>query len=173
MSFQFGQYNSLTDLGIICEIYDVLFPQKRERKIEIPGVSGLYDFGADTYDEREIECQCKLINQISKAELREIAYKLSGKQRLTFWDEPEKYYVAELYNAVDITNIADRLWLEFNLVFVCEPFAYTETKTVNVDNGDNYIDYGGTVKTPTIIRLKNSNNFDVTNVTLTVVRRRG
>lgn len=173
MSFQFGSYNSLTDLGIVCEIYDVLMPPKRERKIEIPGVSGLYDFGADTYDERDIRCSCKLINKITKAELREIVYKLSGKQRLSFWDEQDKYYVAELYDPTDITNIADRLWLEFDLNFVCEPFAYSDIKTVAMVSGKNYINYNGTVKTPTILRLKNSNNYDVTNVTLTVVRRRG
>ena len=42
-SFQFGEYNSLDDLGIFCEAYDTLIPPKRSRKIEIPGRDGLYD----------------------------------------------------------------------------------------------------------------------------------
>lgn len=173
MSFQFGPYNSLTDLGIICEVYDPLLPPKRERKIEIPGLDGMYDFGANSYDERVIECECKLINQISKSQLREVAYKLSGKQRLSFWDEPEKYYTAELYDSPSIQNIADRLWLEFSLTFVCEPFAYSELKNAPLYVGNNPIEYQGTAKTPTIITLHNHNNFSVSNIQLTVIRRRG
>lgn len=173
MSFQFGKYNSLADLGIVCEVHDTLMPPKIERKIQIPGRSGMYDFGADTFEERTIECECKLINPISKAELREVAYKLAnGKNRLIFWDEPDKYYIAELYDPTEITNIADRLWLEFTLTFICEPFAYREITDMQLNFGDNKIEYGGTVKTPTSIFIRNENDFDVSNITITAVKQK-
>ena len=185
MSFNFGPYNSLKDMGIICEAYDTLLPPKRSRKIEILGRSGLYDFGSDTYDERTITLSCKLINQITKAELREVAYKqitkaelrevaykLSGKNKLSLWDEPEKYYIAELFDPSEVQSIADRLWLEFDLTFVCEPFAYTEVKTINVQEGANPIQYQGTIHTPTRITLVNNNDFPITNLTITAIRKR-
>lgn len=172
MSFDFGQYNSLNDMGIICEAYDTLLPPKRSRKIEILGRSGLYDFGSETYDERTITLSCKLINQITKAELREVAYKLSGKNKLILWDEPEKYYIAELFDPSEVQSIADRLWLEFDLTFVCEPFAYTEVKTINVQEGSNPIQYQGTIHTPTRITLVNNNDFPITNLTITAIRKR-
>lgn len=172
MSFQFGEYNSVNDLGIVCEIYDTLLPPKRQRKLEIPGKSGMFDFGSETYDERTIECECKLINSISKAELREIAYKLSGKNKLYFWDEPDKYYIAELFDPTDIINIADRLWLEFTLTFTCEPFAYTETKDSSLIVGENKVNYLGTERTPTIISLRNNNDFEVSTVKIILSRRK-
>ena len=172
MSFQFGKYNSLDDLGIVCEIYDTLLPPKRERKVEIPGKSGMYDFGSETFGERTIECECKLINSISKAELREIAYKLSGKNKLYFWDEPDKYYIAELFDPTEIVNMGDRLWLEFTLTFICEPFANTEIKDSPLIVGENKINYLGTEKTPTIISLRNDNSFDVSTVKIILSRRK-
>lgn len=171
-SFDFGSYNSLEDLGIWCEAYDTLLPPKRERKIEIPGRDGMYDFGSETYGERTIELQCKLIEQITKSQLREIAYKLSGKQKLVLWDEPDKYYIAELFDPTEINNIADRLWLEFTLTFTCEPFAYSEVKTESVKSGMNRVEYAGTEKTPTRIVLENKNDFDVTNISITISRRK-
>lgn len=169
MSFTFGRYNSRNDLGIICEIHDTLFPEKRERKVEIPGRNGMYDFGSKTFGERVIECECKLIEEIPKSKLREIAYKLSGKQRLFFWDEPDKYYIAELFDPTEIDNIADRLWLEFTLTFVCEPFAYGKTVTQEITSGQNVIGYEGTADSPCIIVLKNTSGSNVSNVTITAV----
>lgn len=171
-SFQFGEYNSLDDLGIFCEAYDTLLPPKRSRKIEIPGRDGLYDFGSETYGERTIVLKCKLIEQITKAQLREVAYKLSDKKKLILWDEPDKYYVAELFDPTEIDNIADRLWLEFDLTFTCEPFAYTETKDFSLGVGPNGIDYEGTAKTPTLITLHNANAYEVSNIIITAIKRK-
>ena len=45
-SFTFIDKNSLDDFGIKVVANDSFLPQKRERKIAIPGVSGMYDYGA-------------------------------------------------------------------------------------------------------------------------------
>ena len=113
-----------------------------------------------------------MIEQITKAQLREIAYKLSGKKKLVLWDEPDKYYIAELFDPTEINNIADRLWLEFTLTFTCEPFAYSELKTESIKNGINRINYLGTEMTPTRLVIENKNNFDVTNISITIARRK-
>lgn len=172
MSFDFGKYNSLEDMGIICEAYDTLFPPKRSRKIQIPGKNGMYDFGSETYDERTIVCQCKLIESISKAQLREVAYKLSGKKNLVFWDEPDKHYVAELFDPTEIQNIADRLWLEFELTFTCEPFAYSDPRTVPLTSGNFSPDYQGTEEAPCILVLRNETSSPIVNPTINFTYRR-
>lgn len=168
-SFQFGALNSLEDLGIYCEVYDTLFPPKRSRKVQIPGKNGVYDYGANTYDERRITVDCTLKDQITKDELREIAYKLSGKKKLVFWDEPDKCYIGELYDAVDIDNYGDRLFLKFRLTFICEPFAYGETVTEPIETGDNQFEYRGTQKTPCLIVLKNTSDSEINNVQIRAV----
>lgn len=169
MSFNFGKYNSLRDLGIICEIHDTLLPSKRERKVEIPGRNGMYDFGSINFDERVIECECKLIEEIPKSKLREVAYKLSGKKPLTFWDEPDKYYIAELFDPTEIDNIADRLWLEFTLTFTCEPFAYGETISQPITDGQNPISYKGTAESDCVIIIRNRSNSSLSNITITAI----
>ena len=166
MSFQFGKYNSLTDMGIICESYDTMFPPKRSRKVQIPGRDGMYDYGSENYDERTIVCSCKLINQISKAELRNVAYMLSSKKNLVFWDEPDKYYIAELFDPTEIQNIADRLWLEFDLTFTCFPFAMSDAKTVPISSGNSQVGYQGTAKAPCTIILRNETNSSIVNPTI-------
>lgn len=172
MSFNFGSYNSVDDMGIICEYYDTMFPPKRSRKIQIPGRSGSYDYGSKTYDERTIVCNCKLVNQISKAELREVSYMLSGKKRLVLWDEPDKYYIAELFDPTEIQSIADRLWLEFELTFTCEPFAYSDAKTVQIPKGNVKVEYNGTEEAPCTIVLRNNTGSPIANPSIRFVYRR-
>lgn len=166
MSFQFGEYNSLTDMGIICEYYDTIIPPKRSRKVQIPGRDGLYDYGSENYDERTIRCVCKLINQISKAEFRNVAYMLSEKRNLVFWDEPDKYYVAELFDPAEVQSIADRLWLEFELTFICFPFALSSAKTVSIASGNSSVRYVGTADAPCTIILRNATVSPITNPTI-------
>ena len=95
-SFSFGRYNSVDDWGLMVIAYDYLLPPKRARKITIPGRSGSYDFGAKNWEERTLRMTCTLTRQVTKAEFREIIYALSKKARLRLWNEPDKYYIADL-----------------------------------------------------------------------------
>ena len=65
----------------------------------------MYDYGAKNYEERLITIICILTKKLTRAETREIAYWLSRKGRLTLWDEPDKYYIAEIYDSVDIETM--------------------------------------------------------------------
>jgi len=171
-SFRFGRYNSVDDWGIMVTATDVLLPPKRKRKITIPGRSGAYDFGARNWEERTIRISCMLTRQMSKAQFREVIYALSKKERLRLWNEPDKYYVAELYESPEVKDFYMEAAREFELAFTAEPFAYGPTITEPVASGRNVLDYHGTAETPCVIALKNVSGSDVANITITAVKRR-
>lgn len=170
-SFNFGQYNSVDDWGIYVIATDSFLPPKRERKISIPGRSGSYDYGAKSWDERTLRVECRLMNQISKAEFREIVYILSKKNRLRLWNEPDKYYMAELYDSADVMDYYLESMRDFELTFVCEPFAYGENVTTAITDGRNRIAYKGTAETPAVIVLRNASDDEIANVTITAIKR--
>lgn len=171
-SFQFGSYNSVTDWGIRVVKYDTLMPPKRSRKRSIPLRHGQYDYGAQNYEERAVRISCVLEKQIARAELREIAYQLSRKAQLRLWDEPDKYYVGEIYDAAEIEDYFEETMREFTLTFICEPFAYADAKTVALADGENAAGYSGTVARGCVIEICNPNDFDVSNITIITQTRR-
>lgn len=154
-SFQFGSFNSVDDWGICVIAHDFLMPQKRERKVIIPNRSGSYDYGAKYYDERVLTLECNLERKISKTTLRQIAGILSEKKPIRIYDDPQLYYVGEVYDSSEITVFSQEHERSFTLDFICEPFAYSEVKTVPIKSGVNTINYTGTVETPCTIILKN------------------
>lgn len=170
-SFQFGTKNSREDWGIVVINHDVLMPQKRSRKVVIPGRSGAYDYGSKLYEERTLIIDCYLERQISKAELREIAYALSEKKKLILYNEPDKYYAAELYDPAEVMELPLEMMREFSLSFVCEPFAYKDTVEKNIVSGENKIDYMGTAAAPCRIIIKNTNAYPVSNIVITAIKR--
>lgn len=170
-SFSFGTYNSVDDWGIMVIGHDTFLPPKRSRKISIPGRSGAYDYGAKNWDERTVRLECVLMRQMKKEEFREIVYLLSKKGRLRLWNEPEKYYMAELYDSPDVDDFYLEAMREFELAFVCEPFAYGENVTTTLTDGRNRISYKGTAETPTVIVLRNASDDEIANVTITAIKR--
>lgn len=171
-SFQFGRYNSLDDWGIKCIAHDYLLPPKRSAKLTIPSRNGSYSFNSKIYNERELILTCVLIRKISKAELREIAYLLSEKKALRIWNEPEKYYLAEILNPPDVIDYPREIMREFELSFICEPFAYGEIISKKMVRGLNKVDYKGTTETPTRIIIKNTGTATIRNITITATKRR-
>lgn len=170
-SFNFGKFNSVDDWGIMVIAYDYLLPPKRERKLTIPGRSGKYDFGAKNWDERTLRIECQLQREMSKAEFREVIYALSKKARLTLWNEPDKYYIAELYDPSEVQDYFMETARSFELSFIAEPFAYGQTVTAPIHTGRNVVDYRGTAETPCMIVLQNLSSTDVVNVTITATKR--
>lgn len=153
-SFSFNQYNSVEDWGMMVVATDVLLPPKRRRKITIPGRSGAYDFGARNWEERTIRLTCTLMRQMSKGEFREIVYALSKKGRLRLWNEPGKFYVAELYDPSEVQDFYLETAREFELAFTAEPFAYGPTVTTHITNGRNALAYKGTAETQRVPSIK-------------------
>lgn len=170
-SFSFGQHNSLTDWSIRVIKYDVLTPAKRPRKVLIPQRSGMYDYGAQCWEERTVRIDCTLEREMSRSQLREVAWALSKKDALRLWDEPDKRYIGELYDPAAITDYYGEAMRDFTLSFVCEPFALGRTVTQPIASGENPVAYRGTAETPCLIVLRNASLTNVLNVTITAIKR--
>jgi len=169
-SFSFNGMNSLETWGIKVVAYDVFSPNKRERNQTIPFRHGRFDYGKKYFDERIVTLRCATeAKELTKAEMREVILWLTQRGRLTLWDEPDKHYVGELEESADVDVLPQEVKREFLLPFRCEPFAYGEQNTLPIETGMNRIDYQGTAETPTLIVIRNPNDFPVTGITLTAV----
>jgi len=167
-SFTFGGTNSLETWGIKVLAYDVFSPNKRARNQKIPFRHGRFDYGKKYFDERIVRLRCTTEDRVlTKSEMREVILWLTQRARLVLWDEPDKYYVGELEESVDVTVLPQEVKREFTLPLRCEPFAYTDQNALPITDGNNPIDYRGTAETPTLIVIRNPNDFPVSNITLT------
>lgn len=167
-SFEFNGVDFYKTFGIKIVKTDYILPPKRERKIHIPNRHGKYDFGAECWEERIIRLECDLLKKLSRAELREITSLLSKKGKLIFWDEPDKYYIGEIYSPSEIFEFPKANIRTFIIEFICEPFAYTENKVKELKIGSNKIEYNGTEEAPCLIRITNDSNIDIKNINIRV-----
>jgi len=153
--------------------YDPFSAPKRDRKQTIPFRHGRYDQGKKFYDEKIITLECRTeARGLTKAEMREVIFWLSQKSNLVIWDEPDKFYVGELLQSAAVDVLARGEFRQFTLPLICEPFAYGRQVTQQIHQGDNVIEYGGTIETPTMLVIHNPNDFPVTGITVRAVKSR-
>lgn len=126
MGFTFnGQHSSTFGVAIKSKNRQLL-PAVNDRYIEIPGRHGGFHFPGELQD-RIIELECAFIGT-SRQDLREKARQIAAwlhtveRAVLSFDDEPDKYYLAKVDNAIDPSQMF--VLATFNLNFRCEPFAY-------------------------------------------------
>lgn len=123
-------------------------PARRKREIAIPGKDGTYDFGGNTFDNKVIEVQLTL-NENSLYELRRKARQIAAwlstsvRQPLIFDDEPDKYYLAKVYDSISPEEIADTGIV--SVKFECEPFAYLLVSTAEEITWGSNISWGSDV----------------------------
>jgi len=172
-SFKFGTLDMYAEFGIMLsgEPEDVLLPALRQRKVIIPQRSGAYDFGAKYYDERQLTLPCVTTRTLSREAVREIAYHLSRKAEIRVWNEPNKYYIGRLYNAVNLEQLR-RAANRFTLDFICEPFAYGSTVTEAFSGTSLSVEYNGTAATPTYIVITNTGSTAITGLRITQIDRK-
>lgn len=165
-SFTFGGVDIREKYGLYVGSWqDVLKPALRARKLTIAGRDGAWDFGAHVYDERQITV--RLVGRLTYAQKRELAFALSEKHQLRYWEEPDLYYIGRVYNAAAIARLpADAK--QFTVTFICEPFAYGKTTTLDLSRD---IQYAGTASTPTRIEIKNTGSTAITKVRLRIRER--
>lgn len=142
---------------------DVLMPGLRERKVVVPLRSGAYDYGAHYYDERAISVTMVTVKAGTRDDAREMAYVLSKKSQIRFWNEPDKYYFGRVYQAPGL-EVLRKIGNRFTLTFILEPFAYRNTLTENFVNQRYAPDYDGTASTPTYIVIENTGNSNAVNL---------
>ena len=159
---------SISDNGLP---QDALLPELRPRKVTIPLRSGTFDFGAHYYNERSISIGCVTVRAGTRDDAREMAYVLSKKSEIYFWNEPDKYYVGRVYQAPSLEvlrNIGNR----FTLTFVCEPFAYGKTVTEQMPALIYQTEYPGTAPTPTLIEIRNVGTTNAVNIQIVQTNRK-
>ena len=175
-SFEFEGVDMFLRFGIqlVDEPGDVIQPKLRERKIILPERSGAYDYGARYYDERILTLNCVTTRVMERAGVREIAYLLSRRGQIRIWNEPDKFYLGQLYDASPLEQLR-RMGNRFPLTFVCEPFAHGET--VQEDFGmrldlSGASAYHGTAATPTRIEIRNAGTTPATGIQVTLTVKR-
>jgi phage-related protein len=173
-SFSIGSsaINSYDAWGIKVVGHDVFSPPKRDRRLQIPFRHGSYIQNSDKYyDDRHLRIECQLTRRLSKAEFREVIYILSQRSAIFLWDEPDKYYLGELYESVEVTVFPKECGRSFILPFVCEPFAYGPQQTIKLKQGLNAINYAGTAESPTLLVIRNPNNVAAKNIVVTAIQK--
>ncbi len=111
--FKYGDIESGT-FGLFCgtETHSML-PEKRKYVQEIPGLDGVADFGISGYAARIITKPVYFTGAF--AELRRnreniIAWLYNGgtPKKLIFGNEPDRYYMAKVYAALEFENASDK-----------------------------------------------------------------
>ena len=174
-SFEFAGTDMFTAYGLrIRKKHDVLKPPLRERKIVIPSRSGAYDFGARYYDERTLLVECDTIRQLTADDKRELAFLLSEKGTIRFWDEDDKQYIGRIYDAAEVERVGG-IGTYFPLTFICDPFAYKVYPAFRLFAGFNTdhaecgdIDYQGTAPTPGKIRFVNDGGTTISGIQIAI-----
>ena len=166
-SFTFNGVDVREQYGlIVSEFIDVLAPPKRERKLVVPERDGSVDYGAMRYDERMLVVECATVQIPTRGECRALSLLLARKGKIQRWDEPDKYYVGEIYDPTEIERVVGSA-KRFSLRFICEPFAYGEQVT-EVFNTSANLAYKGTARTPVLVTITNANAFAVTGLSILV-----
>ena len=154
-SFMFGTHDMYAEYGIMVIKHDFLMPALRSRKVTIPLRSGVHDFGARYYDERMLTMECDTRRELTRGQMRELAFLLSTKNKIVCGDEPDKYYIGRLYDPSEIIEHGE-IVDEFTLAFICEPFAYSTPVQIPIASEISLRpEYIGTAPTPTRITITN------------------
>lgn len=150
-----------------------LLPTKRERSRQIPFVHGTVHFGEEEYyDDRMEMCEFHLTRDVTREELREIIYILQRQNnRLYFWDEPDKYYIANLYDSAELNVLPRYKGANFVLNFKCHSFAHGPDVKVPLIDGANDIVYRGTAPSATLIIIRNPGDTPVQGINISAIER--
>ena len=180
-TFDFDGRNSL-DMGIMARSYDFLMPPKRERRKRIPFRHGSHKSDGTFFDDRQLRLRCFWLNDkvqnLSRADVREITEWLSRQGRIVLDCEPDKHYVGELFDPAALAVRYDMAQEEirtthgeFEIIFTCDPFAIGARNTLPISRGNNAIEYSGTAESPTLIILRNPNPFPISTIVLTATSK--
>lgn len=120
-----------TDKDIVLLDYrPLLLPQNKRVFVDIPGRDGSIVTGSDAKNDIEILANCAVVGENEADMLEKVRQAkpwLFKRGKLSFWDEPGRYYVGEVIRQTPITRKIS--WGEFDLMFKCEPVAYGQQVT--------------------------------------------
>lgn len=123
--FKFNNIKS-SDRNIVLKGYTPIFlPELNSTYEEIPGRHGSVEFNDNTRKDIVIEVEIAILGKNRRDILvnaRAVEHWLSQKGTLSFWDEPQRFYVGRIVNQIPLERTIG--WGNVNLLFRCEPFAY-------------------------------------------------
>lgn len=130
--------------GISCESLDIevmdyqseILSKDKSRYITVPNRAGSIIAEDNTPDDIYVTVKCAYpytIKSIMRQTARRIGTWLRGTGQLIFWDEPDKYRIARLYNAPELIDKGS--WSEFEAIFRCQPYSVsTQALTVPLNS---------------------------------------
>ena len=132
IQFIFNSLSSYDNFGIIAKTVNrPLLPAKRRSGVVIPGRHGTYDFSDDSYENVIIPVLIQYDNETfedARTRARGLSAWLSQKssKTLIFTDEPDKYYLAKIYDSASVQNIVNLAPGESTTInFECYPLAFS------------------------------------------------
>lgn len=153
-----------------------LKPSRQKSKISVPGQNGSYKFSGNQTDDDRIISGTIHLPALSQRDLRNkarsIAAWLHGEGELIFDDEPDKAYIAEIYEGISLEQLVTMG--SASVSFECGPYAHSTISTaedVTWDSDviwDSDITWGGSDnftfsvnESPTVIEIENTGTVSV------------
>lgn len=171
--FKFNGIKS-SDRNIVLKGYKPIFlPALNVEYEQVPGRNGSIEFNDNTRQDIVIEVDIAILGDSKQevmANARAIEYWLSQKGQLSFWDEPQRFYIGRIVNQIPLERQV--AWGDVTLLFRCEPFAYfIKSMAEEIILGDDIpiceqitLDRATAVHTitgPTTIQIENNGAFDL------------
>lgn len=167
-SFTYNGIDMYEQFKIKVIIYDLFMAARRQSKLVVPGRSGAYDFKADEHEERPLRMVLEVEGTITDAQFDSLKYTLSRRGRIVLWDKPDRYFIGQLYDPTEVIDYFRHSKREFDVNFLCEPYAYALAPTVvTAKTPIMPIQYAGTRQTPTRITIRNTGSTPLQGVTVT------
>lgn len=146
-AFVFNEVESSV-FSLVCKsVKRPLLPAAKVKRVELLGISGVYDFDANgnEYGMRPITMKIQYIGT-SYEELRTRARNIAAWLSTNTWgklrihDEDDKYYLAKVTGEIDLQG----LWQSgsADVTFDCQPFAYSVQEEIETFNVIGLTDYG-------------------------------
>lgn len=156
-------YNGINsrDKGVVLKkLPPITRPKRRIETIEVPGRSGTLHIDEETFEPITISLECVLKRNY---DARSITSWLQEFGRISFSDEPDKYYEATIVNSIPLSRVF-KLYREFIIQLELQPIALSTneyTYTIN-DTQEHTLQLDTAIKTFPYIKLTGSGQVQLT-----------
>lgn len=118
-------YNDIDsrNMGVVLKtLPPITRPNRRTEQITIPGRNGTLTVDEGTYDSMSVSLECYLKPGFDP---RKVTNWLNPSGKITFSDEPDKYYNARIINSIPLSRVF-RISRSFIIQLELQPFAYSK-----------------------------------------------
>ena len=176
-----GTANTALGVELLPDFKEPVLPGSRDRKLEIPGQSGVRLFSSDL-EARQIVLDLVMIDSTTPETLQSLtrtfsALLLDGDGKpidvaLVFTKEPNKTYTVRYSGNMPLNRLIGGAKGYFSLPLIAaDPFSYgaedTDSFTITADLQTEDVENAGDYNTPPVITVTNNGVGDVVGFTLT------